>query len=85
VSNVYRLKDGSLVCHTNWLRDVKSLPDCLTLYVKDNRIIEAIPENQAAWRMRYGRLTYKNMYRDRTIAYLEVKQDAIREALGGRR
>lgn len=79
IPHVYKIKDGSLVVHSNWLRSV-GLPD-LTLLIKDNQIIQAIPENQDEWSRRRSRLTYKDAYRDLEIAYLEIKRDSIRQAL----
>lgn len=81
VSPVYRF-NGNLVCHTNWLRGIPDLPDSLTLIIRDNCIIEAIPETQEGWRMRYAKQKYRGMVCLTSVAYLEIKQAAIVEALG---
>lgn len=84
IAPVYANGKGKLVAHSNWLTDIRGIPRNLTVIVENGVLVEAIPENQNTWRMRYGRITYHGFAREKSIAYLKIKQAAIREMLGAR-
>lgn len=84
LSPVYADNKGRLIAHSNWLRDVPNIPDALTVIIQDGCLIEVIPENQDTWRRRYDYITNHGFANEKSIAYLEVKRNAIREMLGAR-
>ena len=82
INPVYRY-GNQIILHANRLRDFKRLPDNLTIFIEGDQIVDVIIEDQAAWEQRANRLRYKNMFRDRKIAYVELSQKAILAVLQG--
>lgn len=84
IAPVYANGKGKLVAHSNWLTDIRGIPRNLTVIVENGRLVEVIPENQDSWRRRYAIITNHGFCNEKSIAYLEIKQAAIREMLGAR-